>query len=44
MWGLKLVVFIVYDLFDFTIGHLMFATPFVGEWLTGYATLRKHDS
>lgn len=31
MWGLKLAICIAYDLFDFTIGRLMFATPFVGE-------------
>jgi hypothetical protein len=35
MWGLKLLVCIVYDLFDFTIGRLMFATPFVGEFIGG---------
>jgi hypothetical protein len=33
MWGMKLAVCIAYDLFDFTIGRLMFATPFVGEFI-----------
>jgi hypothetical protein len=33
MWGMKLAVCIAYVLFDFTIGRLMFATPFVGEFI-----------
>lgn len=28
---MKLFVCILYDLFDFTVGRLMFATPFAGE-------------
>jgi hypothetical protein len=31
MWTLKLIICIIYDLFDFTIGRLLFATPFMGE-------------
>ncbi|TDR35817.1 hypothetical protein DFR29_1334 [Tahibacter aquaticus] len=31
MWHLKLVVCIVYDLFDFTLGRLLFPVPFAGE-------------
>ena len=33
MWSAKLAVCIAYDFFDFTIGRLMFATPFVGEFI-----------
>ena len=31
MWFLKLAVCVAYDLFDMTIGRIMFFTPFVGE-------------
>lgn len=31
MWGVKLIVCIAYDFFDFTIGRLLFPFPFVGE-------------
>jgi hypothetical protein len=31
MWPVKLAVCIAYDFFDFTIGRIMFVTPFVGE-------------
>jgi hypothetical protein len=31
MWGVKLAVCVVYDLFDFTVGRVMVFTPFVGE-------------
>lgn len=33
MWPAKLAVCILYDLFDCTVGRLMFATPFLGEIL-----------
>jgi hypothetical protein len=31
MWGTKFAVCIAVDLFDFTIGRLLFPVPFVGE-------------
>jgi hypothetical protein len=31
MWGTKFAVCIAVDLFDFTIGRLLFSVPFVGE-------------
>ncbi|MGC1494732.1 MAG: hypothetical protein WA790_02915 [Sulfitobacter sp.] len=31
MWPLKLIICIFVDLFDFTIGRLLFAIPFSGE-------------
>ena len=31
MWPLKLVVCVVYDLFDFTLGRALFLVPFSGE-------------
>jgi hypothetical protein len=31
MWFFKLAVCVAYDLFDMTIGRIMFFTPFVGE-------------
>lgn len=33
MYTLKLIVCVLYDIFDFTIGRLMFATPLAGELL-----------
>lgn len=30
-WGLKLTICILYDLFDMTIGRLLFPVPFSGE-------------
>lgn len=31
MWHAKLAVCIIYDLFDMTLGRLLFAVPFAGE-------------
>lgn len=31
MWGVKLAVCILYDLFDMTAGRLLFVVPFAGE-------------
>lgn len=31
MWGVKLAVCILYDLFDMTIGRALFIAPFSGE-------------
>lgn len=31
MWGFKLFICIMVDLFDFTIGRLLFVVPFAGE-------------
>ena len=31
MWGAKLIVCILYDLFDMTLGRLLFVVPFSGE-------------
>jgi hypothetical protein len=31
MWKVKLVVCLLYDLFDFTLGRLLFVVPFAGE-------------
>jgi hypothetical protein len=31
MWWLKLIVSMLIDLFDMTVGRVMFATPFLGE-------------
>lgn len=31
MWGLKLTVCLIYDFVDFTIGRVLFMTPFAGE-------------
>ncbi len=31
MWTAKLIVCIIVDLFDFTVGRLLFAVPFAGE-------------
>lgn len=31
MWYVKFFFCVLYDLFDFTVGRLMFATPFAGE-------------
>jgi hypothetical protein len=31
MWPIKLVVCILYDIFDFTIGRVLFPVPFLGE-------------
>lgn len=31
MWKMKLVVCVAYDLFDFTLGRLLFVVPFAGE-------------
>lgn len=31
MWKLKLAVCLAYDIFDFTIGRILFVMPFVGE-------------
>lgn len=31
MWWVKFFFCLIYDIWDFTIGRLMFATPFLGE-------------
>lgn len=31
MWKLKLMVCVLYDFMDFTVGRLMFPIPFLGE-------------
>jgi hypothetical protein len=31
MWGLKFAVCVAYDLFDMTIGRILFVIPFSGE-------------
>ena len=31
MWTIKFIICVLYDLFDFTLGRLLFATPFAGE-------------
>ena len=31
MWPLKLIVCIVYDFLDFTVGRVLFPAPFLGE-------------
>lgn len=44
MWGFKFFICIMVDLFDFTIGRLLFAVPFAGEAIgvgIGYALFGK---
>ena len=31
MWTQKLIICLIYDLFDFTVGRVLFPIPFIGE-------------